>query len=510
MRQRLMNMMYHRFGPACLLFFCLFLWNNAIAQDSYQHVKPNILFVITDDQSPYDLKIYNSGSSLETPVIDQLAKEGMVIEGAYQMGAFISAVCTPSRHMIMSGRTVWHIPKSPVASQYVPDMLEGQTLAAVFNRAGYYTMRTCKKGNSYEAANQQFKLRIDMTRRDPDGSKWHADQVINYLNGRDSAGVKSPFLIYLGFSHPHDPRNAKADLLQKYGAANDFVPDIANPASPKLQVNYLPGHPFHFRTPDARDETRVQGVLHRRDESTIRNELGRYFACIEEIDTQLGRVLGKLEETGELNNTYIVFTSDNGIAVGRHGLQGKQNLYNHSWKVPFIVKGPGVSVNARKEGNIYLLDVLATLCDLAGIQAPQTNEGISFKPVLTGQKETIRDVMYGVFSGDSKPGIRSVKKGDWKLIKYEVFESKTIDGVKTRVSETQLFNLAENPHELLKAHHDPAVIALTGNVPKANQVNLAKLPQYANKLQEMEDLLLKEMEQHNDPYRFSNQVTTKK
>ncbi len=471
--------------------------------------KPNILFVLTDDQSPFELKMYNPGTSLDTPVLDQLAKEGMVFDGAYHMGAFISAVCTPSRHMIMSGRTIWHIPRSPEASVYAPSMLEEQTLAAVFNRAGYHTMRTCKKGNSYEDANMQFTVRIDKTQRDPGGSKWHADQVIDYLQLRDSAKVKDPFFIYLGFSHPHDPRNAKADLLLKYGADNVNVPLVANPESPKLQSNYLPAHPFHFRVPNARDETRVQGVLHRRDEPTIRNELGRYYACIEEIDTQLGRVLRELEEMGELSNTYVVFTSDHGIAIGRHGLQGKQNLYDHSWRVPFIVKGPGVLENARKEGNIYLLDILATLCDMAGIEAPQTNEGISFKPVLEGQEEKIREVMYGVFSGDSKPGIRCVKKGDWKLIKYEVFESKTPDGPKIKVSETQLFNLAENPDELLIEHHDPGVIALTGIVPGENQVNLANLPRYADKLREMEALLLLEQERYNDPYRFSNQSAKK-
>jgi len=500
--------LYSLIRKACLLLICLLLWSST-ALSTNPDSKPNILFILTDDQSPYDLKIYNPASSLDTPVIDRLAKEGMVFDGAYHMGAFVSGVCTPSRHMIMSGRTVWHIPKSPEASVYVPPMLEEQTLAAVFNRAGYQTMRTCKRGNSYEAANMQFTIRKDKTQRDPDGSEWHADQVIDYLKERDSANVKDPFLIYLGFSHPHDPRNAKAALLLKYGADNEVVPVLPNPESPRLQSNYLSEHPFHFRIPNARDETRVQGVLDRRDEPTIRNELGRYFACIEEIDTQIGRVLRVLEEMGELHNTYVVFTSDHGIAIGRHGLQGKQNLYNHSWKVPFIVKGPGVKANEHKEGNIYLLDVLSTLCDLAGIEAPQTNEGVSFKPVLEGQKEIIRDVMYGVFSGDSKPGIRCVKKGDWKLIKYEVFESKILDGPKIKVSETQLFNLAENPDELLLEHHDPKVVALTGNAPGENQVNLAGLPQYADKLREMEALLLQEQERHNDPYRFSNQYHRK-
>ena len=171
-----------------------------------------------------------------------------------------------------------------------------------------------------------------------------------------------------------------------------------------------------------RDEVAVSGVWENRDERTIRNELGREFACSENIDIQIGRVLEKLQAMGELENTYIVYTADHGIAIGRHGLQGKQNLYEHTWRVPFIVKGPGIQAGSRVKGNIYLLDVLATLCDLTGVQAPETNEGVSFKSVLEGKRQTVRDVLYGVYCGGTKPGMRCVKQGDWKLIQYDVLD----------------------------------------------------------------------------------------
>jgi arylsulfatase A-like enzyme len=200
---------------------------------------------------------------------------------------------------------------------------------------------------------------------------------------------------------------------------------------------------------------------------------------------------------GELENTYIFFTADHGISVGRHGLTGKQNLYEHTWRVPFIVKGPGIKSGSRAPGNIYLMDVLPTLCDLAGIARSDTMDGISFKPVLMGEDETIRDVMYGAYCGGTKPGMRSVKKGGWKLIKYDVLDGK--------VRETQLFNLAENPDEFLIEHHNPEVVALTGVKPEPHQVNLADDPDYAGKRKEMEDLLLKEMIKWGDPYRLWDQ-----
>ena len=473
--------------------------------------RPNFLFIIVDDQSPLDLKIYNPRSILDTPNLDRLAKEGMVLDGAYHMGAWVGGVCTPSRHMVMSGRTVWHVPDKPgrvmnphvTNPKKVPPDLAQYTLPAVFNRAGYDTMRTCKNGNSYEAANKLFTVRHDGTRRggtDETGSHWHGEQVMNYLKERETSKDKDPFLIYYGFSHPHDVRDGKPGLLAKYGAVNHLDQENlppANPKQPPLPIGWLPGHPFDHGHTTVRDEVGVKGVWKKRDERTIRNEMGREFACSENIDLQVGRVLKKLEAMGELDNTYVIYTADHGMAIGRHGLQGKQNLYDHTWRIPFIVKGPGIKAGSRVAGNVYLLDVLSTLCDLAKIDAPKTSEGISFKPVLMGDEEQARDVLYGVYCGGGRPGTRSVKKGDWKLTQYEV--------TKTGVKHVQLFNLKENPHEFMKEHHDPEVIAITGVKPKKNQTNLAKDPKYAEKLKEMEGVLLSEMRRLDDPYRFWNQ-----
>jgi len=469
--------------------------------------RPNILFIIADDQSPFDLKMYNSDSPLETPTLDRLANEGMILTRAYHMGSWSGAVCLPSRHMIMTGRSVWHQPenkRNPIYPAIAPPDIAENTMAAIFNRAGYSTMRTCKIGNSYEAANERFTVRKDKTcydGNDENGSAWHTKQVLDYLKGRESINDTKPFLIYFGFTHPHDPRYGKPELLKKYGAVNHANPEIppqllAGSPVPELQVNYLPAHPFHHGHPELRDEERVEGVWKRRDEATIRNELGRYCACSENIDIQIEKVLNKLEEMGELKNTYIFYTADHGIAVGRHGLMGKQNLYEHTWRVPFIVKGPDVKRGVA-QGNIYLMDVLGTLCDLAGIKPPETVESKSFRSVLEGKQEVVRDVLYGVYSGGTKPGIRSIRKGDWKLLKYDV-----LDG---QVRETQLFNLKENPNELLEEHHDKKVIQLTGNRPKNNQVNLADNPKYADRREELETLLLNEMERLDDPYRLWDQ-----
>jgi len=468
--------------------------------------RPNILFILTDDQAPHTLSSYGN-QVCQTPNIDKLAASGIVLDQAYHMGSMSGAVCSPSRTMIMSGRTLWHLP--PRGKKHLKQE-EGKvsgveilnnTLPAVFNRAGYETFRTCKNGNSYSLANGLFQIVQDKSCRNADeesGSQWHGKQVLNYLNDRSTQDKKKPFFIYFGFSHPHDARNGRDDLLKKYGAENVNKPPAGlNENAPKLPVSWLPEHPFHHGHPQLRDEVRVPGVLTSRTEATVRNELGREYACIENIDDQVGLVIQKLKSIGEFENTYIFYTADHGIAVGRHGLMGKQNLYEHSWKVPFIVSGPGIKAGSRASGNSYLLDVLPTLCDLSGLSIPSTAQGKSLKPVLMGKKQTVRSVLYGAYCGGTKPGMRCVRKGDWKLIKYD-----TLDG---KVRETQLFNLKSNPNELLIEHHAKEVVAKTGNQPSKIQVNLSKNSTYARKYAEMEALLLSEMKRLDDPYRFWDQ-----
>lgn len=465
--------------------------------------RPNLLFVVVDDQSPFDLRLYNPDSELQTPVLDRLAAGGMVIDGAYHMGSYIGAVCNPSRHMIMSGRSLWHLPGSPDGTPGAPPDLPQQTIPALFNRGGYATMRTCKMGNSYEAANALFAVRRDATKRggtDETGSPWHAQQVLYYLDEREGTGDTRPFLIYLGFSHPHDVRDGHPELLKKYGATNHDDPTTlptVRDVTPRLPVAYLPAHPFRHGHDTVRDETAVSGVWANRDPATIRNELGREFACAESIDRELGRVLARLEAMGELANTWIFYTSDHGIAIGRHGLVGKQNLYDHTWRVPFIAQGPGIPAGSRAIGNIYLMDLLATFCEIARLPVPASNHGLSFLPVLTGQQTTLREVMYGAYSGGEKPGIRSIQHGPWKLIQYEADEGRT--------REIQLFNLTANPNELLIEHHAPALVALTGHTPSPGQVNLAHDPAYAERLATMQSRLWAEMEYWQDPGRFWNQ-----
>ena len=496
----------------CIL-FCLFLVNL-----NCQEKQPNILFIISDDQDAETLDVY-AQNSCDTPVIDNLSKSGISFTSAYHMGAYRAAVCTPSRIMLMTGRNLWetdgyNINYPPLNyvhdfkknySKITPESPEYYSMPAIFKRAGYYTFRTSKRGNSFEGANLLFEERYDRTNREGDdlnGNAWHAQKVIDYIEKRtNNNATKKPFLIYLGFSHPHDPRRGKIDLLKKYGAQSPGIPKKLNNKLPPLPVNYLPNHPFPHGHQDVRDENLVEGVMTQRNEIVIRNEKGKDYACIEDMDYQIGRVIEALKLSGEIDNTYIFFTSDHGIAIGKHGLIGKQNLYEHSWRIPLIVTGPKIKKNKKIKGNIYLSDILPTLCEIAGIDIPKTVDGKSFNSILEGKRKKIRDVMYGAYSGGTKPGIRAIKKNNWKLIKYDVMNG--------NIQKNQLFNLKNNPNELLIEHHRRDVVEATGNNPKNYQVNLAHDPKFKRKLKKMEKLLFEKMVNVGDPYKFWNQEQTK-
>jgi choline-sulfatase len=477
---------------------------------------PNFLFIIADDMDTFSVNRYRetepcetdtSGApyTIDTPNIDRLADEGMIFHQARLMGANIGAVCTPSRTTIMSGKNTW---------QRTAGVTAATTFPGVFNRGArsgdsalpYATYRTCKSGNSYPTANLEFTVVNDASKRgntDGNGSEWHGDWGVDYIDdwAANHQVNGTPFLIYLGFSHPHDERLARENpnLTGRYGCVNTSDPATLtlNTNAPPLPYNHLsctpetfPAHPFENGHSTVRDEVSAPGILTYRTEAVVRNEIGRNFACVDWIDQQIGRVLPRLEDpNGDgdtsdsvVENTYVVFTSDHGIAIGRHGLQGKQNLYEHTWRVPYIVRGPGIEAGSSTDALIYLHDTFPTLCDLAGIDVPGTidnNDGQSFRAVLEGTATSHRDVVYGLYAGGDKPGMRAITDGRFKLIKYDV------DSNATQV--TQLFDLQENPFELLPEHGVP---------------NIATEPAYALIRQELEERLMEKRIEYADPYAF--------
>ena len=156
---------------------------------------------------------------------------------------------------------------------------------------------------------------------------------------------------------------------------------------------------------------------------------------ISHMDAQLGRVLEALEESGQSENTIIIFTGDNGLAVGQHGLLGKQNLYDHSVRVPLLFCGPGIPKNRRSDTLCYLSDIFPTLLEWVDLPIPQTVEGKSLMPAIKKSDTKIRDSVFLAYRHLQR-GVRT--DDNWKLILYNVRGE----------LKTQLFNLNSDPWEI--------------------------------------------------------------
>jgi len=161
-------------------------------------------------------------------------------------------------------------------------------------------------------------------------------------------------------------------------------------------------------------------------------------------DAQVGRILDALGRTGQLDRTIVVYTGDHGLAIGRHGLMGKQNLYEPSVRVPLVLAGPGLPEGLRHGALTHTIDVYPTLCELAGIQAPDTVEGISLTPLFDGRADSVRDLAFCAYCFFH----RMATDGRWKLIRSYRDGNEGTDRV-------QLFDLEGDPDELRDQARDP-------------------------------------------------------
>ena len=418
--------------------------------------RPNVLFFFTDDQR-FDTIAALGNDAVSTPTLDRLASQSAVFTHAHIPGGTSGAVCMPSRAMLHTGRTLFHLDDR---GQEVPD--DHVLLGEHFRRAGYETFGTGKWHNGRRAYQRSFSTgdeimfggmsdhwnvpafhydptgsydsRLpfvrdpwgtnDVEHRDADhvhagkhSSELFVDAAARHLRERDRG---TPFFSYVSLTAPHDPRTMPEQFRAMYDS--DEI---------ELPPNFSAQHAFDTGALRIRDEMLAAFP---RDPAEVRRHIAEYYAMISHLDHELGRLLDVLDEAGERENTVIVFAGDNGLAVGQHGLMGKQNLYDHSVRVPLMISGPGIPAGRRSDALVYLLDIYPTLCDLVGMDTPGSVEGSSFARSVADPASTHRESLYFAYEGS----IRGVRMGRHKLIEYAV------DGVRN----TQLFDLESDPHEM--------------------------------------------------------------
>ena len=296
-------------------------------------IKPNILHIHADDHRPDGLRALGA-PLLQTPNLDSLVDRGMTFTHCYTMGSMTGAVCTPSRTMMLTGRSWQRIPGAPDAA---PNAAEPSTyLPRVIAAAGYQTWHMGKQGNGFPAGLKAFETSItdDAHGSTPETDRAHcsqrlADRSIEFLKSRASNREAKPFYIYLAPPVPHDPRSAEPQFHKQY-----------DPEKIPLSPAFMPQHPFDNGEMSVRDEKLAPWP---RTPADTKQQIADYYACVTGLDHHVGRILAELKASGQLDNTIIIFSGDNGLSLGEHGLFGKQNLYEFGGlHVPLVVAGPGI------------------------------------------------------------------------------------------------------------------------------------------------------------------------
>ena len=427
--------------------------------------RPNIVFFFTDDQR-FDTIGALGNDAIHTPHMDRLVHSGVAFTHAHIPCGTSGAVCMPSRAMLHSGRTLFHLDG---AGQCIPT--DHTTLGQALRANGYRTFGTGKWHNGPESYHRSFSdgdeiffggmadhwnvpaYHYDPTGRydrvcpivdDPHRSNTTRERRCDHVHaGRHSSELvcgaaidwlgaydaHDPFFMYVSFLAPHDPRTMPREFLEMY-----------DPDAITLPPNFMGGHPFDNGDLHIRDE--MLAGFPRTPEET-RRHLAEYYAMITHLDAHLGRVMTALEQKGVLDNTILVMAGDNGLALGQHGLFGKQNCYDHSVRVPLVFAGPGIPQDTRTDAFVYLLDIFPTLCELTGTPTPASVEGTSLAAAMRDPGTDVRDALYFAYTDKH----RAVRDRHHKLIEY------VVNG---RHSMTQLFDLEADPWELDNLASDPA------------------------------------------------------
>lgn len=412
--------------------------------------RPNILLMIADDHRRG--AIHAQGDpTVQTPTFDRIIADGASCDQTYISGAFYGAVCAPSRASILTGNSIFNATISKQIDNHEASTTLNPALAtlpATLRRAGYTTHHIGKWHNDtktlfegYTGGSSLFfggmsdHDAVPLREWDPEGifpedqvtigdgfsTELFADAAIAFLRDRDG---EEPFFLSVAFTAPHDPRTPPEAFASLY-----------DPAAIPLPPNAWDHHPFDNGEMDVRDENLAALP---RDPDVVRQHIADYYGMISHLDAEIGRVLAALEAQGLADDTIVVYTADHGLAVGQHGLMGKQNLYQHSIGVPLLLRGPGIPTGVRVDALTSNRDIFPTLCALAAVPVPESVEGRDLLPVLSGE-----DAGYDEAFAAYRDCQRMVTDGRWKLIRYAILSRKG-EGV----DAFQLFDLDADPWEI--------------------------------------------------------------
>ncbi|MGL4593936.1 MAG: sulfatase-like hydrolase/transferase [Thermoguttaceae bacterium] len=454
--------MRQSFIPSFSLFLIVVLSGFLTAKDSgpnQNSTSPNIIILFADDLA-FNAIAAAGNDIVKTPNLDRLAKQGVTFSNAYNQGGWHGAICVASRSMLNTGRFIWNaqqlLKKNADKKNSEPnETINNEFWSKRLQEKGYQTgicgkwhvefpvsdvfqstknIRGGMPPTVPSSYNRPQQTDTNLINSDADiysddvwnpfdhrfvghwsgGTHWAevlANDAIEMFQEKTKDG--KPFFGYFAFNSPHDPRQSPKEFVDMYPTDKMDVPPNFLPQHPEMEAM---GCPATLRdeqlAPYPRTSLAVQ--VHRRE----------YYAIISHMDMQVGRILDAIEATGQQKNTIIIFTADNGLAIGSHGLFGKQSLYEHSVKVPLIISGPNIPKNKVIDTPVYFQDIMPTSLELAGADVPDSVQFKSLMPLIRDETTKHYNAIYGAYIGHQ----RMIRKDNWKLIllpdakKYYLFD----------------------------------------------------------------------------------------
>jgi choline-sulfatase len=430
--------------------------------------KPNILFIMADQLAARYLRAYGH-PLVKTPHLDRLAHEGVVFENAYTS----SPLCAPARATVMNGLLPSRTGVYDNAAEFPSSI---PTWAHYLRLAGY---RTCLSGKMHFVGPDQLhgfeeRLTTDIYPADfgwtPDWRLrqeridwWYHNmtsvlqpgiaEITNQLEYDDEAAFLAirkiydyarfesgaPFCLMVSFTHPHDPYAARARYWNLYRDDEIDLP-VLGPAPKEM----LDPHSRRLYEMSAMDDYVVT-------ENDVRAARHGYYANISYVDDLIGKLMGALDATGQLDNTVIVFTSDHGDFLGERGLWYKMSFLEPSAHVPFIFWAPRRFAPRRVNEPVTLADILPTFADLATdgkTKLARKVDGKSLHHLLAGDREDQGATAWGEYLAEGAIApLYMLRRGNWKFIH-------------TPVDPDQLFDLTSDPHEQVNLADGPGHRAL--------------------------------------------------
>jgi len=458
----------------------------------HAETKPNVLFICVDDLKP-TLGCYGD-SFAKTPQIDRLAARSLLFESAYCN----QAVCSPSRNSLMLGLRPQTLGIYDLPTNFRVSVPEAVTLAQHFQASGYRTEAMGKifhrgHGNDEDKASwtvphwspsaKTYALPESLqnqvkSKNGPRGPAFESAPVEDdfYADGQiareavarlEAAAQKpeEPFFIGVGFMRPHLPFVAPQRYWDLY--PEDEVPMPAVTSAPEGAPEYAGQYGGELRqyrdVPESRDlgDTYARQLIH------------GYYAATSYMDAQLGLVLDALDRTGLAESTIIVFWGDHGWHLGDHQFWCKHTNYEQAAHIPFLMSVPGKAAGKRTAALIETVDIYPSLCEVAGLPARESLDGVSFAPLFDDPAQSARESIIHVYPRNNLLG-RAIRTERYRMVEWKEI------GADPSTAEFELYDYEADPLETRNLAGDqPETLAqlqaILATHPEARpQVNKAK------------------------------------